>query len=142
MGLTGLEKLCEREEINFEKVKKRGMRRSQIDTLLKTRESQKRVRVARLKKLHKGKMNQKFTEASVPSPIEPDDDEHQPSVGAGSLSKLDKTLKKSIALCGSLDHQRSEIRFSLIAPKISAYLPLTCLFPREFCPWSSMDTCN
>ena len=94
MGLKGLEKLCEREEINFEKVKKRGMHRSQIDKLLKTRERQKRVRVAHLKKLHKGKINQKFTEASAPSPIEPDDHEQQPSVGASSLSKLEEKLQQ------------------------------------------------
>jgi hypothetical protein len=94
MGLRGLEKLCEREEINFEKVKKRGMRRSQIDKLLKTRGRQTRDRVARLKKLHKGKINQKFTEASAPSPIEPDDHEQQPGIGAGSLSKLDAKLQE------------------------------------------------
>jgi hypothetical protein len=93
MGLKGFQKLCGREKIDFERVKKHGMRRSQINKLLKKREIQKRARLARLKKLHKGKTDQKCAEASAPSPIEPDDPEQQPSSIGSSLSILEEKLR-------------------------------------------------
>lgn len=52
MGIRGFKKLCQREKLNYEQFRKRGMQPSLLDKLLKKRQRQKQSRVARLERIN------------------------------------------------------------------------------------------